>query len=139
MKLTIENNRERIKRYSHIKPAPRWGSVGCFAKCPGTLRTCTLEKSHSGPHVSHGRFNRVVAVWEGGTRATKSNQQRPGRVVGAATRRGLQDRGFVAALKAFRGRFLQRAPGIEEVFLLILALSMAGFALDWALRILGLR
>ena len=138
MKLTIENNRERIKRYSHIKPAPRWGPVRCLAKCPGTLRTCTRELGHSGPHVCHGRFNRVVAVWEGREK-THSLQRRPERAVDAATRRGLQSRGFFGGLKAYLGSLIRRIPSIEEVFLLILAISMAGFAVDWALRILGLR
>jgi len=137
MKLTIENNRERIKRYGHIKPAPSWGSVRCLAQCQGPVRSCTREKGHPGPHVSHGRFNRVLAVWEERSK-THSLQKRPEKAVDPATRKGLQGRGFFAGVKTFFGHFIRRAP-IEEVFLLILALSMAGFAVDWALRILGLR
>jgi len=134
MKLTLDKNRERIKRYSHIKPAPR-GSVRCFTKCPGTLHTCTLKKGHAGPHVSHGRLKRVVAVWEGRVNAP-TMPKRVGRTVAATPRRDLRTRGLVPALKAFWGRVSRRTPSLEEVFLLVLALSMAGFAIDWALRIL---
>ena len=134
MKLTHDKNRERIKRYSHVKPAPR-GSVRCFAQCPGTLHTCTLKKGHSGPHVSHGRFKRVVAVWEGRVNVPKS-PKRARTAVAPTTRKDLQSRGLVPALKAFWGRVSRRTPSLEEVFLLVLALSMAGFAIDWALRIL---
>jgi len=134
MKLTITDNRERIKRYGHVKPAPR-GSVRCLAKCPGTLHTCTLKRGHAGPHVAHGRFKKVVAVWEGRIDVPKL-QKRAGRTAGARTRKGLRGGGLVPALKAFWGRLARRTPSLEEVFLLVLALSMAGFAIDWALRIL---
>jgi len=137
MKLTIEDNRERIKRYSHIKPAPR-GSVRCFTKCPGTLHTCTLQKGHSGHHVAHGRFRKVVAVWEGGIKA-QSIQKRAGKALRVARQKSPGGGGIVAAWAAFRSRVARRTPSLEEVFLLVLALSMAGFAIDWALRIIGWR
>jgi hypothetical protein len=72
MKLTIKDNPEAIKRYGHIKPAPLWGSVRCAAKYPGSVRACTLERGHTGVHVAHGRFRRVVAVWDEGISATTS-------------------------------------------------------------------
>jgi hypothetical protein len=137
VKLTIEENRETIKRYGHIKPAPFWGSVSCSARCPGTVRTCTLERGHIGPHVAHGTFRKVLAVWDQGIKAGKSDVK-PRRAVGPIARRRSRDRGLVAALKAFWGRVLRRDHFIEEAFLLVLAVAMVGFAIDWALRILGL-
>jgi hypothetical protein len=64
MILTIEENSEEIKRFSNIKPAPIWGPVRCFARCPGTPRTCTLSQGHPGPHIAHAMFKKVVAVWD---------------------------------------------------------------------------
>ena len=49
MRLIREENPKEIEKYSHIQPAPIWGPVRCFAPCPGTRRTCTLEKGHAGP------------------------------------------------------------------------------------------
>ena len=137
MKLTVEENRETIKRYGHIKPAPIWGSVRCSARCLGPPRTCTLEEGHRGPHVAHGWFKKVLAVWDSGIKARRS-EEKAKRAVGAVARSGSRNVGLVAALKAFWRRVIRRAPPMEEALLLILALSMAGFAIDWALRILGL-
>jgi hypothetical protein len=89
--------------------------------------------------VAHGTFKRVVAVWDGRIKAEVEPRRRAGRVVRTTARRGSRDGGLWAALKAYRGRIVRRFPAVEEVFLLILALSMAGFAIDWALRILGLK
>ena len=131
MKLTIEENREAIKRYGHIRPAPRWGSVQCSAKCPGSVRTCTLERGHTGVHVAHGRLRRVVAVWDEGISAVTSKQ--PAKRAGAAIARiRAREGGLASTLKA-----LLRVPDIEAVALLILALFMVGFGIDWALRIFG--
>ena len=139
MKLTIEENRETIKRYGHIKPASRWGSVRCSAKCPGSSRTCTLEEGHRGPHVAHGKFNRVVAVWGEGVKVRKT-EPKARRVAGSTPGNPFREGGIAAALGTFWNRLVRRLPfSIEEGFLLILALAMVGFALDWALRILGLR
>ena len=59
-----ETHPEEIEKYEHIKPAPTFGPVRCFAKCPGTPRTCTLERGHAGPHVAHGFPKKVMAVWD---------------------------------------------------------------------------
>ena len=141
MKLTIEENRERIKRYSHIKPASRWGSVLCSAYCPGTSRSCTLKRGHAGPHVAHGAFRRVVAVWDKGIRPNplRGVAKRGGAPQRKGTGAGTGGRGFITALDALRRRFLQREHSIEEVVFLVLAVGMAGFAIDWALRIMGLK
>lgn len=63
------------------------------------------------------------------------------RVAGpTAARRDLRKTGFLVALRDFAGRLARRPQySMEEVLLLVFALAMAGFVIDWALRILGLR
>jgi hypothetical protein len=63
MRVIREQHPEEIKNYEHIKPAPTFGPVRCFAKLPGTPLTCTLAKQHPGPHVAHGWRKKVMAVW----------------------------------------------------------------------------
>jgi hypothetical protein len=134
MKLNIEEDRETIKRYKHIRPAP-WGSVTCSARCPGTLRTCTLKRGHSGPHVAHGTLKKVVAVWD---KDAKSEGEAKG-AVSALTRTPGRSRGFFGALITLRNRVIPKPHAVEAGLFLIFALAMVGFAIDWALRILGLR
>jgi hypothetical protein len=141
MRLTVEENPETIKRYAHVRPAPAWAGPRCALTCPGTSRGCTLKKGHTGPHVAHGAFKRVVAVWGGGAKIRKSREkiQRPEghRVPGDSWNAGPLN---VLHLMRWVGyRLLRKAPSVEEAFLLVLALAMAGFAIDWALRILGWR
>jgi len=64
MKILRETDPEAIKNYEHIKPAPTFGPIRCFAKCSGTNRTCTLSKGHTGSHVAHGFRKKVMAVWD---------------------------------------------------------------------------
>ncbi len=66
MILTRNENPVEIKKYDHIKPAPTFGPLRCFARLPGSVVTCTLTRGHSGPHIAHtGVFKKVVgAVWE---------------------------------------------------------------------------
>jgi hypothetical protein len=138
MKLTVEENREALRRYGHVRPAAG-GSARCSARCPGTPRTCTLASGHRGPHVSHGRFRKVVAVWDGPARVrhTEITRKQP---VGPTARRDLRRTGFLVALRESLGRMIRRPQHyMEEILLLVFALAMAGFVLDWALRILGLR
>ena len=136
MKLTIEENPERIRRFSHIKPAPRWGVALCSASCPGVPRTCTLKRGHAGPHVAHGAFRRVVAVWDKGIKLRKVEEKNK-RAVRTTVRSDTGEGGPVAALWALWGRIARKEQSMEEVFLLLFALSMVGFAIDWAARILG--
>ena len=63
MRFTKKEDPEQVKQYGHIKPAPVFGPLRCFARCPGTHQSCTLSKGHSGPHVAHG-FKKVLAVWD---------------------------------------------------------------------------
>lgn len=73
MILTRERDPQLIEQYSHIRPAPTWGPLRCFDRCPGSKRTCTLAKDHSGPHVSHGLFKKVMAVWDNEKQETDKN------------------------------------------------------------------
>jgi hypothetical protein len=143
MKLTVEENRERIKRFGHIRPAPMWGSVRCSVRCPGSSRDCTREVGHSGPHVAHGRFNRVLAVWDGGIKGRRSGArksvEKANRALGVATRKGMGGSGLLASVKGLWGRVRRGAPSMEGALLIVLGLGMVWFAIETALRILGWR
>lgn len=134
MKLTIEKNREAIKRFRHVRPVR--GAVPCSERCPGTSRTCTLEKGHGGLHVAHGTFRRVVAVWDEGAESARPTPRRR-RLGTSRSPIPLRPSGTSSALGNLVRRLVERAPGVEEVVLLILALSMVGFAIDWILQIFG--
>jgi hypothetical protein len=83
-------------------------------------------------------FQRVVAVWDSGGQAQKAHQK--AKAAGrAVARTGIRDAGLAVALRTLRDRIVKRLPSMEGMFLLVLAVAMVGFALDWALRILGLR
>lgn len=64
MRFTKKEHPEQVKQYGHIEPAPVFGPLRCFARCPGTHLTCTLSKRHNGPHVAHGSLKEVTAVWD---------------------------------------------------------------------------
>jgi len=137
MKFTIEDNPEAVRRYGHIKPAS-WGAARCSAGYPEAERSCTLERDHRGPHVSHGRFRKVLAVWDAGVQV----QPAGGKVKVAAkppSRIRPWDGGVVAALVSLARRVVKNAPPMEATLFLIFFLGMVVFVLDWTLRILGLR
>lgn len=138
MKLTIEENRETIKRYSHIKRPILVGSVRCSAWCPGTARNCSLAKGHKGPHVAHGFFRNVVAVWDERSKFRKPDLGKTRGVVDG-TPRSPWGQGLLPALAALRSRIVRRAPSIEETVFLVFALGMVWFVIDWALRIMMLK
>jgi hypothetical protein len=86
--------------------------------------------------VAHGLFGRVVAVWEPeAIKGTPSVNIR--RAQDSRSPRDSMESLPGAAFRALRdwGKTLS----VEEVALLILALAMAGFAVDWALRIMGVK
>jgi hypothetical protein len=136
VKLTLEEDRGISRWYGHIKAAPVWRRR-CGRRLAGTSRTCTREANHGGPHVAHGRLRKIVAVWDGGTpeRRPKSIEKRTRRTPGTGRSAGPLD-----ALKALGRRIRERPQQyMEEALLLVFVLAMAGFVLDWALRILGVR
>lgn len=136
MRLTLEEDREAIKRYAHIRPAPVWTRTLCGARCPGTTRNCTLKPGHRGPHVAHGAFRRVLAVWnvrsELGTVA-----KRPKKDVAKRAHREVWTGSVVGILGATLKRVFQAFSSVEEAAMLILLLGFLWFAADWFLRILG--
>ena len=143
MRLTVEENRETIKRWGHIRPAPLWGSVRCSARCPGSARRCTRTKNHRGPHVAHGVFRRVVAVWDTGLKDPGSDARkllkRARKAAGTSLQSAPRDQRGMAALGRFWRRAIRMAPSMEGALLIILCLGMVLFAIDAALRILGWR
>jgi len=129
MRLTVEENPETIKRYGHLKPAPRWGSVRCSVRCSGTSRDCTLEKGHRGPHAAHGAFNRVVAVWDAGSPVRKSE----GVALDLAERNAFREGGVVGVWKAVRNV----VPDMETGIYLTFFVAFVGFVIYWLLLIVG--
>jgi hypothetical protein len=139
MRLTVEEHREAIRRYGHIRPARR-GKRRCAARLMGTRRSCTLEKEHSGAHVAHGAFGRVLAVWDGGSVPPTTEVRVRGSRASALSRQDLGKGGLIQALKDLGGRVV-RHPGhfLEEAAFLIFFLAMVVFVIDWTLRMLGIR
>ena len=137
MKLTVEEHREAIRRYGHIRPARAWGGSSCAAKCPGTTRTCTRERGHSGPHVSHGLFRRVLAVWDIGAGAQRSSEavrpaSRARRRSSRVTRNpvGLRTRSPVGILDALRRLGVRAISSADEIVFIILFIVLVKVAID---------
>ena len=137
MKLTIEDNPEAIKRYRHIRPAPRAGTIPCSVGCPGTTRTCTQKRGHGGPHIAHGRFKRVEAVWDRGAQISSPRLPMK-KVTKTLKERERGGSGFLAGLRSAWKAIVPKEHFIEEALLILFALGMVWFAIDWALRIIGI-
>ena len=130
MRLTAERDPETIKRYGHIKPARGWGVHVCSARCPGTTRTCTLEAGHRGPHVAHGAFRKVVAVWDdGGMEAHPSVQRLRSSLEGRAAS-GVRKDDRESSV-AFWRQMVPSHFSVEEAALLALLLVVLGLAFYW--------
>ena len=132
MRLTVEKDREMIKRYGHIRPAPAWGPAACAARCPGTDRTCTREGDHRGPHVAHGFLRNVGAAWDTGS---GPEPRRSRTTVGPRAPREMWTGSLVGTVAAFWSRMVRLKLAIGDVALLILFLGFLAFAVDWFLRI----
>jgi hypothetical protein len=83
-------------------------------------------------------FGKVLAVWDKGVKTTNKRALAPR---GPAPTRWVKpgEGGFLATLKALRKRIVLKEHYIEAGLFLVFALAMAGFAIDWALRIMGLK
>jgi len=139
VRLTAEEHRETVKRFAHIRPAGKWGSARCGARLSGSRRVCTRELGHRGPHVSHGLRRNVLAVWDDGSPPPKPVRKKvaSSRV---AERGGLRSGRALEALGAFVRRVTRNPMQfVEESLLLLFALAMVGFVIDWTLRIIGWR
>ena len=136
MKLTLKENPDAIGRYAHIKPAPLLGAQACSAACPGTNHTCTLAKGHTGVHVAHGRFRKVVAVWDRHAqvqepkRLTKAGQE-------AAAIRKAKKESLPNRIKGIWGRLVPSSHVIEATVLVVFFLGMVWWAIDLAIKIFG--
>lgn len=136
MRLTVEDNPETIKRYGHIKPARGRRTESCSTRCPGTARHCTLAKGHRGPHVAHGLFNKVVAVWDAGTGA-QAAERTVTRTSQSRARSDLRTMRPVGVLEALWRLVVHTISSAEEIALLIFFLAFVWFAIDWLRLILG--
>jgi hypothetical protein len=130
VKLTIERDPEAIKRYGYLKPARAWGGQRCSARCPGTARTCTLEKGHRGPHVAHGMFKKVVAVWDPDTEVHAS-VGRLRTTLETTAGSGIRHGDEVGALEMLRGRLGRLTDSLGEIALAVFFLAMVGGFIYW--------
>lgn len=135
MRLTVRDDPHTIARYRHVKAARR-GKARCSVGEPGTGRSCTRPRGHTGPHVRHGVFGRVLAVWDSAVEVRMSAQTSK-RASEARAGSGLLTRRRPWGLAALRGRLARVFSSVEETVFLVLFLAFVGFAVDWLLRILG--
>ncbi len=136
MRLTVEEDRETIKRYRHIRPARGLGVQHCGARCPGTVRTCTLREGHRGPHVAHGTLGKVVAVWDTGMEVRRAGG--PGRVTtGSRVRDTVEASKPTGGLQHLWARLVRLNLSVEELALLVLFLALVGFVIHWMSMIVG--
>lgn len=144
MRLTVEEHREAIKRYSHIKPARGWRTRLCSKVCPGPARTCGRAKGHRGPHAAFARFGKVVAVWESGTgtEASPESSSRISTARDASARRrgrpvGLRTRESVGLLQSLKDLVVGSFSSVEEIVFIIMFIAFVKFAFDWIMLIMG--
>lgn len=137
MRLTVEEHREAIKRYRHIKRASGRRATLCSTRYPGGERTCTRVKGHSGPHVAHTFLRRVVAVWDSGPGArasgpTMRRDTQPTARSGLPLRRpvGLRTRSPVGVLEGLRGLFVRAVSSVEEISFILLFLVFVVLAIE---------
>ena len=75
-------------------------------------------------------------MWDKGTKTPTASKKskRPGRTV---ARIGSGKMGVVEFFQGIRGQIMRREQSVEEILLLVFAVSMVGFVIDWAARIIG--
>jgi len=132
MRLTLDTNRQSLRRYGHIKPA-RGGQQHCAQLCPGTDRRCGRERGHHGPHVSFGLIRKVVAVWEGSAAAVRpASAPAPKASRRPPRRRPARERGVLRTLRDFLA-----APfaSLEELAWAVFFIVFVGFAVGGLLLI----
>ena len=135
MRLTAKENPETIKRYEHIRPARGWRTVICSVKCPGTPHTCTLTRAHRGPHVAHGTFRKVVAVWHEDT-ADQAFRGAVRQASKARARRGFQSTAPIRILRSL-GHVVRTISSVEDIAMVLLLLGALGFAIQVFILMLG--
>ncbi len=140
MRLTARDNPETIKRYAHVRPARIWEGRKCGVKCPGIVRTCTRKRGHRGPHVAHGFLGKVEAAWDSGPAASPARAGGVGSLTaGDRARHRLRKRKPLGMLETLAVRVRSVVSSPEDVAFIALFIIMVWFAVDTALRILGVR
>lgn len=125
MKLTIDRDKEALQRYRHLARAPA-GVAACSARCPGTIWNCTLRRGHGGPHVSHGTFKRVLAVWDKGAEVEKAKPI-PRKVAPAPPVRAPEQVGLPRRLADIMRPYLPGPHAVEATALLVLVVTLTWF------------
>lgn len=136
MRLTAETNPAGLKRYRHVRPARVPKDSLCAASCGDTRHSCDLAKGHSGPHVAHGLWRNVVAVWttDAVAQDTASELRRPPRANSPVGLRAGRPTGVAEALWE---RVVRTISSLDELFFLVLFLAFVGFVIYWGLLIVG--
>ena len=143
MRLTIEEHPESVRRYAHVPRARRFDAEACRAPFHGASRSCTLTKGHRGPHIAHGRFGRVLAVWRELPR-TAVRQTRP------SVRAEVRPRAHMSMLRALRGltrpssrregrgrlRLERLLASVDTIIFFTMFVAFVGFGLYWTSLIL---
>ena len=137
MRLTAKEHPEAVKRYRHVKPARGFKVVLCSEQCPGTTANCTLEKSHRGPHVAHGGFGKILAVWDAGAEVRPSPEAAI-RPIEARAGGGLRaDEDIGALLKEAWSQAVRAIGSFEELAMIVLFLLFVGFGIYWLILMMG--
>ena len=139
MRLTAKEHPETIRRYQHLRRA-RWGGRPCGVVWPEGGRRCTREVDHRGPHATHLRLGKVVAVWDEGPSRSTSAGFTPLDASGGKARSsppptsrrpvGLKSKSE-SWLAAAGRRFLTMVLDIEELALFLMFLAFVYFAIEW--------
>lgn len=136
MRLTIEEHPQAVKRYGHIRPARAASTNACGAACPGEIgRTCTRPKGHRGPHVAHGWFRRILAVWD--TSSWPRTREAPTSGPEAPARRGVPKRPVGLPWSSARGSpeavrdlVVRTLSSWDQIAFIVLFIIMVKFAID---------
>ena len=138
MRLTLEKNPDAIRRYRHLTPGRAWWTRRCRAHCPGTSRSCTREREHRGPHITHGWFGRILAVWDEdvGRTIPRSPVRAPRKAPARGSRIGLKIRRPDGLLPAAFRRLRSFIAGPEELIFLVLFVAFVAFAIQVVVSIL---
>jgi hypothetical protein len=132
VKLTADRHPDGVRRYQHLRPAARRADR-CGAACPGESWLCTLDRDHRGPHVSHSRLRRVLAVWDAPRGARDVSRRRRKRHPPT----GLPVRTPPNLLDAIGDLAWRIVSSAEEIALVVFFLAFVWFAFDWLRLIFG--
>jgi hypothetical protein len=101
---------------------------------PGSTRSCTRERGHSGPHVAHGLFGTIREAWEGGRVVGTSPAAR---AEGLPVRRPHIPPGGAGFGRELLDRLAGLGTNVETILFLVLFVAFVAFAIHWLLLIFG--